>query len=48
MESGQRFGTIGSGTWGVKVFGLEELISDDFQHNRLHGRTRALNPFASV
>ena len=25
--------------------GLEELISEDFQHGRLYGRVRALNPF---
>jgi predicted nucleic acid-binding protein len=26
-------------------FGLEELISEDFQHGRLYGSVRARNPF---
>ncbi len=31
----------------AEYYGLEELISEDFQHDRLYGRVRALNPFAS-
>jgi predicted nucleic acid-binding protein len=30
----------------AEFYGLEELISEDFQHNRLYGRVRAVNPFA--
>jgi predicted nucleic acid-binding protein len=30
----------------AEYYGLEELISEDFQHNRLYGRVRAVNPFA--
>ncbi len=26
-------------------YGLEELCSEDFQHDRLYGRVRAVNPF---
>ncbi len=26
-------------------FGLPELLSDDFQHDRLYGSVRAVNPF---
>ena len=26
-------------------FGLEELLSEDFQHDRLYGSVRAVNPF---
>ena len=26
-------------------FGLEELWSEDFQHDRLYGTVRAVNPF---
>ncbi len=32
----------------AEYYGLEELISEDFQHDRLYGRVCALNPFASV
>jgi predicted nucleic acid-binding protein len=27
-------------------YGLEELVSEDFQHDRLYGSVRAVNPFA--
>lgn len=30
----------------AEFYGLEELISEDFQHNRLYGKVRAVNPFA--
>jgi predicted nucleic acid-binding protein len=30
----------------AEYYGLEELISEDFQHDRLYGRVRTLNPFA--
>ena len=30
----------------AEYYGLEELISEDFQNNRLYGRVRAVNPFA--
>jgi predicted nucleic acid-binding protein len=30
----------------AEYYGLGELISEDFQHNRLYGRVRALNPFS--
>ena len=29
----------------AEVFGLTELISEDFQHDRMYGRVRAVNPF---
>jgi predicted nucleic acid-binding protein len=29
----------------AEVFGLPELISEDFQHGRLHGSVRVVNPF---
>lgn len=30
----------------AEVFGLDELLSEDFQDGRLYGRVRARNPFA--
>jgi len=30
----------------AEYYGLEELISEDFQHERIYGGVRALNPFA--
>jgi len=32
----------------AEYFGLEELISEDFQHDRLYGKVRAVNPFCAV
>jgi len=29
----------------AEVYGLSELISEDFQHDRLYGTVRAINPF---
>jgi predicted nucleic acid-binding protein len=29
----------------AEEYGLSELISEDFQHDRLYGTVRALNPF---
>jgi predicted nucleic acid-binding protein len=29
----------------AEYFGMDELISEDFQHDRLYGRVRAVNPF---
>lgn len=29
-------------------YGLEELISEDFQHDRIYGTVRVVNPFAAV
>jgi predicted nucleic acid-binding protein len=29
----------------AEVYGLSELISEDFQHDRLYGTVRAVNPF---
>ena len=29
----------------AEYYGLTELISEDFQHDRLYGRVRAVNPF---
>ena len=29
----------------AEEYGLEELVSEDFQHDRLYGTVRALNPF---
>lgn len=29
-------------------YGLDELISEDFQHDRMYGSVRAVNPFMSV
>jgi predicted nucleic acid-binding protein len=29
----------------AEVYGLNELISEDFQHDRLYGTVRAINPF---
>jgi predicted nucleic acid-binding protein len=28
-------------------FGLRELVSEDFQHDRLYGTVRAVNPFVT-
>lgn len=28
-------------------YGLEELLSEDFQHDRIYGSVRAMNPFVS-
>jgi predicted nucleic acid-binding protein len=30
----------------AEVYGLEEIISEDFQSDRLYGKVRILNPFA--
>lgn len=30
----------------AEVFGLEEILSEDFDHGRLYGAVRAVNPFA--
>ena len=32
----------------AECFGLDELISEDFQHDRLYGRVRVRDPFASA
>lgn len=32
----------------AEVYGIPELISEDFQHNRLYGTVRAQNPFADL
>lgn len=32
----------------AEYYGLDELISEDFQHNRYYGRVRATNPFVSA
>jgi predicted nucleic acid-binding protein len=29
----------------AEVYGLSELLSEDFQHGRLYGAVRAVNPF---
>lgn len=29
----------------AETFGLDELLSEDFQHDRIYGRVRAINPF---
>jgi predicted nucleic acid-binding protein len=29
----------------AEVYGLDELLSEDFQHDRHYGSVRALNPF---
>jgi predicted nucleic acid-binding protein len=29
----------------AEEYGLEELVSEDFQHDRLYGTVRAINPF---
>ena len=29
----------------TEYYGLDELISEDFQHDRMYGRVRAVNPF---
>jgi predicted nucleic acid-binding protein len=29
----------------AECFGLDELISEDFQHDRMYGTVRAINPF---
>jgi predicted nucleic acid-binding protein len=29
----------------AEVYGISELLSEDFQHNRLYGTVRAVNPF---
>jgi predicted nucleic acid-binding protein len=29
----------------AEVFGISELLSEDFQHNRLYGTVRVINPF---
>lgn len=30
----------------AEVYGLEELVSEDFQHERQYGSVRVVNPFA--
>jgi predicted nucleic acid-binding protein len=30
----------------AEYYGLEEILSEDFQHGRLYGSVRAVNPFA--
>jgi predicted nucleic acid-binding protein len=30
----------------AEEYGLDELISEDFQHDRLYGTVRAINPFS--
>ncbi len=32
----------------AECFGLEDLISEDFQHDRLYGSVRAVNPFVEL
>jgi len=32
----------------AEVYGIPELLSEDFQHDRLYGTVRAINPFLSV
>lgn len=32
----------------AEVYGIPELISEDFQHDRLYGTVRAQNPFADL
>jgi predicted nucleic acid-binding protein len=32
----------------AEAFGLTELISEDFQHDRLYGTVRAINPFVGL
>jgi predicted nucleic acid-binding protein len=32
----------------AEYYGLEELISEDFQHDRYYGRVRAANPFVNA
>lgn len=32
----------------AECFGLEELISEDFQHDRMYGTVRAVNPFENL
>lgn len=32
----------------AEVYGIPELISEDFQHDRLYGMVRAYNPFAEL
>jgi predicted nucleic acid-binding protein len=32
----------------AEYYGLEELISEDFQHDRMYGSVRALNPFVAT
>ena len=29
----------------AEVYGLDELLSEDFQHDRLYGTVRVVNPF---
>ena len=31
----------------AEYYGLSELLSEDFQHDRLYGTVRAVNPFQS-
>jgi predicted nucleic acid-binding protein len=32
----------------AEEYGLDELLSEDFQHDRLYGTVRAINPFRSA
>ena len=32
----------------AEYFGVEELFSEDFQHDRLYGKVRAVNPFHAL
>jgi predicted nucleic acid-binding protein len=41
-----RFGWFDAHMWAyADEYGLEELISEDFQHDRMYGTVRAVNPF---
>jgi predicted nucleic acid-binding protein len=41
-----RLGWFDAHLWAyAETFGLSELISEDFQHDRLYGTVRAINPF---
>ena len=42
-----RLGWFDAHLWAyAEHYGLSELISEDFQHDRLYGTVRAVNPFA--
>jgi predicted nucleic acid-binding protein len=32
----------------AEVYGLEEILSEDFQHGRRYGSVRAVNPFVDL
>ena len=47
--SAYQLGWLDAHLWAyAEEYGLDELLSEDFQHDRLYGTVRAINPFRSA